>query len=66
MNVDQAGDQCTLGCNFDTKRPLRDIVTDYKAVLERVYSPTRLCEAAVTARRHARPIRSAPRPSGRR
>ena len=30
MRVEQAGDQCTLGCNFDTKRPLRDILTDYK------------------------------------
>jgi radical SAM superfamily enzyme YgiQ (UPF0313 family) len=33
MKVEQAGDQCTLGCNFDTKRPLRDILVDYKAVL---------------------------------
>ena len=40
MAVEQAGDQCTLGCNFDTKRPLRDILTDYKAVLGQVYSPT--------------------------
>lgn len=40
MKVEQAGDQCTLGCNFDTKRPLRDILTDYKTVLEHVYSPT--------------------------
>jgi radical SAM superfamily enzyme YgiQ (UPF0313 family) len=39
MKVEQAGDQCTLGCNFDTKRPLRDILVDYKAVLEQVYSP---------------------------
>lgn len=39
MNVEQAGDQCTLGCNFDTKRPLRDILSDYKAVLGHVYSP---------------------------
>jgi radical SAM superfamily enzyme YgiQ (UPF0313 family) len=39
MNVEQAGDQCTLGCNFDTKRPLRDILADYKAVLGHVYSP---------------------------
>src|SRR5258708_25391154 len=39
MNVEQAGDQCTLGCNFDTKRPLRDILVDYKAVLGHVYSP---------------------------
>jgi len=40
MNVEQAGDQCTLGCNFDTKRPLRDILADYKAVLGYVFSPT--------------------------
>jgi radical SAM superfamily enzyme YgiQ (UPF0313 family) len=39
MTVEQAGDQCTLGCNFDTKRPLRDILVDYKAVLGSVYSP---------------------------
>ena len=35
MKVEQAGDQCTLGCNFDTKRPLI-----YKAVLGHVFGPT--------------------------
>ena len=40
MKVEQAGDQCTLGCNFDTKRPLRDILVDYKAVLDHVFCPT--------------------------
>jgi transposase len=40
MKVEQAGDQCTLGCNFDTKRPLRDILVDYKAVLGHVFNPT--------------------------
>src|SRR5258705_7829774 len=40
MKVEQAGDQCTLGCNFDTKRPVRDILADYKAVLRHVFSPT--------------------------
>ena len=39
MNVEQSGDQCTLGCNFDTMRPLREILADYKAVLGQVYSP---------------------------
>ena len=39
MRVEQSGDQCTLGCNFDTKRPLRDILTDYKSVLENVFTP---------------------------
>ena len=40
MKAEQAGDQCTLGCNFDTKRPLHDILADYKAVLGHVFSPT--------------------------
>ncbi len=39
MRAEQAGDQCTLGCNFDTKRPLRDILTDYKSILESVFHP---------------------------
>ena len=39
MNVEQTGDQCTLGCNFDTKRPLKDILTDYKVVLGNVFTP---------------------------
>ena len=39
MRVERAGDQCTLGCNFDTKRPLRDILTDYKIVLANVFNP---------------------------
>jgi len=40
MKVEQSGDQCTLGCNFETKRPLRDILADYRAVLEHVFSPS--------------------------
>jgi hypothetical protein len=40
MKVEQAGDQCTLGCNFDTKRPLRDILVDYQAVLRHVFNAT--------------------------
>lgn len=32
-------DQCTAGINFDPVRPLRDILTDYKRVLENIYSP---------------------------
>src|SRR3954451_14268086 len=32
-------DQCTAGINFDPVRPLRDILMDYKQVLERIYSP---------------------------
>jgi len=32
-------DQCTHGLNFDTKRPRRDILRDYRDVLEKVYDP---------------------------
>jgi radical SAM superfamily enzyme YgiQ (UPF0313 family) len=35
----EAGDQCTLGCNFETSRPLREVLLDYRRVLEKVYSP---------------------------
>ena len=34
-----SGDQCTTGLNFKTLRPRRDILSDYKAVLERVNAP---------------------------
>jgi radical SAM superfamily enzyme YgiQ (UPF0313 family) len=35
----QAGDQCTAGLNFETGRPRRDVLRDYKAVLEAIYDP---------------------------
>jgi Domain of unknown function (DUF4070) len=31
--------QCTHGLNFEPARPLRDILLDYKSVLERVFDP---------------------------
>jgi hypothetical protein len=34
------GDQCTTGLNFNTLRPLRDVLEDYKRVLERIYEPS--------------------------
>jgi radical SAM superfamily enzyme YgiQ (UPF0313 family) len=33
------GDQCTHGLNFDPARPLRDILVDYKNILERIFDP---------------------------
>jgi radical SAM superfamily enzyme YgiQ (UPF0313 family) len=33
------GDQCTAGINFDPLRPLRDILMDYRQILESVYDP---------------------------
>jgi Domain of unknown function (DUF4070) len=33
------GDQCTIGLNFQTKRPRRDVLADYRAVLDAVYDP---------------------------
>jgi len=32
-------DQCTQGLNFDTLRPRREILADYKHVLEKIYDP---------------------------
>ena len=33
------GDQCTAGLNFETKRPRREVLADYRAVLDAVYDP---------------------------
>jgi hypothetical protein len=36
----RGGDHCTtLGLNFETKRPRRDMLVDYKRVIETLYSP---------------------------
>ena len=35
----QSGDQCTAGLNFETKRPRRDILSDYRTVLDAIYNP---------------------------
>ena len=59
MRVEQAGDQCTLGCNFDTKRPLRDILTDYRTVLTNVFSPEAYAGRLSPPLRHARSLRAA-------
>ena len=34
-----SGDQCTAGLNFETKRPRRDVLNDYRTVLAAIYSP---------------------------
>ena len=39
MPREGAGDQCTRGMNFDTLRPLREILTDYRMILDRVFAP---------------------------
>ena len=33
------GDQCTAGLNFETIRPRREILTDYKTIVEQAYTP---------------------------
>jgi radical SAM superfamily enzyme YgiQ (UPF0313 family) len=35
----EGGDQCILGLNFETLRPRRDVLSDYRRVLDDVYSP---------------------------
>ena len=36
---EETGDQCTLGLNFITARSERDILLDYRRVLEEIYDP---------------------------
>ncbi|MDQ0357870.1 radical SAM superfamily enzyme YgiQ (UPF0313 family) [Rhodoplanes tepidamans] len=59
MHVESGGDQCTLGCNFDTKRPLRDILVDYRTILQNVFDPVayagRLSRLAAMMDRSGRP-----------
>lgn len=43
-----AGDQCLAGLNFETKRPRRDILLDYKTIIERIYSPSAYYERVRT------------------
>jgi radical SAM superfamily enzyme YgiQ (UPF0313 family) len=38
------GDQCGTGLNFDTLRPRRDVLLDYKHVLEAAYDPAAFCD----------------------
>jgi len=33
------GDQCMLGLNFITRRPRREILTDYRRVIDAIYTP---------------------------
>jgi radical SAM superfamily enzyme YgiQ (UPF0313 family) len=35
----ETGDQCTPSTNFDTLRPLTEVLHDYRRILERVYDP---------------------------
>ena len=39
MRAEKGGDQCMLGINFEPKRPILDVLTDYRDVLEQVYAP---------------------------
>jgi radical SAM superfamily enzyme YgiQ (UPF0313 family) len=39
MPPEAAGDQCTRGLNFDTLRPLREVLLDYRRILEAVFDP---------------------------
>lgn len=34
------GDQCTLGLNFETRRPRRNVLADYRDVIDRIYTPS--------------------------
>ena len=35
----KSADQCTMGLNFETLRPRREVLADYARILERIYDP---------------------------
>jgi radical SAM superfamily enzyme YgiQ (UPF0313 family) len=35
----KSADQCTMGLNFETLRPRREVLADYAHILERIYDP---------------------------
>ncbi len=37
--IEETGDHCTFGLNYETLRPERDILLDYRRILERIYDP---------------------------
>src|SRR5579875_9034 len=37
--LEETGDHCTFGLNYDTLRPEREILLDYRRILQRVYDP---------------------------
>ena len=62
MRPDRSGDQCLLGINFEPKRPMRDILTDYRQILDNLYSPEafagrlrRLCDLLDRSNSRRRP-----------
>ena len=42
VHAKATADQCS-GLNFETARPRREILADYRQVLERIYDPVRFC-----------------------
>ena len=62
MRADRSGDQCLLGINFKPKRPMRDILTDYRQILDGLYTPEafagrlrRLCDLLDRSNSRRRP-----------
>ncbi len=39
QSKENGGDQCTLGLNFETQRPRRLVLADYKQVIDAIYQP---------------------------
>ncbi|MGA3309240.1 MAG: radical SAM protein [Xanthobacteraceae bacterium] len=35
----KSADQCTMGLNFETRRPRQEVLADYVRILERIYDP---------------------------
>jgi len=57
FDATQGGDQCTVGLNFETSRPRRDILNDYRSVLRRIYEPAAYFERVRALTRALNPPR---------
>ena len=43
FHPENSGDQCSRGLNYETVRPRREILDDYRQVLTRIYDPVAYC-----------------------
>ena len=53
----ESGDMCTAGLNFETLRPRREIMTDYRDVVAQTYHPTEFFYRVRTLSEHLKPAR---------
>ncbi len=61
----EGGDQCILGLNFETLRRRRDVLADYKNVIDRIYAPEAYFGRVSRAARQLNRYRPNKKPEGK-